>query len=123
MAKKKEVKEAPEVKLDKKVKAKPLKVEEPKLEVKPEPVPEPPKPEVKAEEVSPTGKPVGLSALLNLLPPWAMHVLIGLAVLAGLVVVVAKSAPTLLPPGVGDAAQGILAALAPLMLASVGARK
>jgi hypothetical protein len=72
--------------------------------------------------VSPNGQLVGVSALLNKLPPWAMHVAIGIAVVAALVKICAKAMPTTFPPGSADAADGVLAIAVPAAMASAGAR-
>jgi hypothetical protein len=84
---------------------------------------EDPKPEVKPEAVSPNGQLVGLSALLNKLPPWAMNILISVIGLAAAAEVVAQASPDLLPPIALKVAHGVAAVAVVAGMASPGVRK
>jgi hypothetical protein len=79
----------------------------------------PPAPAAPAESVSPNGQLVGLSAQLNRLPPWAMHVVITVTGLAVLV----QMMPDGLPPVVVSIASKVVAVGVLLGIASPGARK
>jgi hypothetical protein len=79
--------------------------------------------EVKPEAVSPNGQLVGLSALLNKLPPWAMNLVLSIFALAAAVEIVAQASPDLLPPVVLKVAHAIAAVAIVAGMASPGVRK
>lgn len=79
--------------------------------------------EVKPEAVSPNGQLVGLSALLNKLPPWAMNVVLSLVAIAASIEAVAVASPGLIPEAVVRASHIVFAVAVVGGMASPGVRK
>lgn len=75
------------------------------------------------EKVSPNGQLVGLSALLNQLPPWAMNIVLAVVGLAASIEAVAVASPGLVPDAVVRGAHVIFAIAVVGGMASPGVRK